>query len=45
MAQTDVPARTDRFFYGWVLVGVGAFVMVLGTVPMFQGMTAWVVVF
>ena len=34
-----------RFFYGWTLVGVAAFVMVIGTVPLFQGMTAWFVVF
>ena len=32
------------FFYGWTLVGVAAFVMVIGTVPLFQGMTAWFVV-
>ena len=31
-------------FYGWTLVGVAAFVMVIGTVPLFQGMTAWFVV-
>ena len=31
-------------FYGWALVGVAAFVMVIGTVPLFQGMTAWFVV-
>ena len=45
MAQTDIPARPRRLFYGWVLVGVAALVMVVGTVPMFQGMTAWFVVF
>ena len=33
-----------RPFYGWTLVGVAAFVMVIGTVPLFQGMTAWFVV-
>lgn len=31
-------------FYGWTLVGVAAFIMVIGTVPLFQGMTAWFVV-
>jgi len=31
-------------FYGWTLVGVSAFIMVIGTVPLFQGMTAWFVV-
>ena len=34
----------QRIFYGWALVGVAAFVMVIGTVPLFQGMTAWFVV-
>ena len=34
----------SRLFYGWTLVGVAAFVMVIGTVPLFQGMTAWFVV-
>ena len=33
-----------RIFYGWPLVGVAAFVMVIGTVPLFQGMTVWFVV-
>ena len=33
-----------QFFYGWTLVGVSAFIMVIGTVPLFQGMTAWFVV-
>lgn len=45
MVQADIPARPRRFFYGWVLVGVAAMIMVVGTVPMFQGMTAWFVVF
>lgn len=35
---------SGRMFYGWTLVGVAAFVMVIGTVPLFQGMTAWFVV-
>ena len=34
-----------RLFYGWTLVGVAAFVMVIGTVPLFSGLTAWFVVF
>ncbi len=33
-----------RLFYGWVLVGVSAGIMVIGTVPLFQGMSAWFVV-
>ncbi len=32
-------------FYGWWLSLLAAFVMVIGTVPLFQGMTAWFVVF
>ena len=31
-------------YYGWWLAGVAALVMVIGTVPMFQGMPAWFVV-
>ena len=31
-------------FYGWWLVGGSALVMVIGTVPAFQGMPAWFVV-
>lgn len=44
MAQTDTLTGPRRFFYGWVLVGIAAIVMILGTVPLFQGMTAWFVV-
>ena len=44
MAQTLKPTTPRRFFYGWVVVGAGALVMVVGTVPLFQGMTAWFVV-
>ena len=44
MAQTPIPKSSPRIFYGWVLVGVAAMVMVVGTVPLFQGMTAWFVV-
>ena len=42
--QSRSPAAPRGLFYGWVLVGVSALVMVLGTVPLFQGMTAWFVV-
>ena len=28
-------------FYGWRLAGVGALVMALGTVPLFQGLPVW----
>ncbi|PKB72269.1 MAG: hypothetical protein BZY87_01260 [SAR202 cluster bacterium Io17-Chloro-G6] len=44
MVQPDMPTRPRRLFYGWVLVGVSALIMVVGTVPLFQGMTAWFVV-
>jgi MFS family permease len=33
-----------RLFYGWVMVGLSAGIMVIGTVPIFQGMSAWNVV-
>ncbi len=36
--------RTKGVFYGWWLVGVGAFVIAVGAVPMFQGATTWFVV-
>jgi len=46
--QERIPASDlkprQRIFYGWWLTGVAAFVMVIGTVPIFQGMTAWFVV-
>ena len=48
MSQERIPASgsrpRQRIFYGWWLTGVAAFVMVIGTVPIFQGMTAWFVV-
>lgn len=48
MSQERIPASGSRpsqgIFYGWWLTGVAAFVMVIGTVPIFQGMTAWFVV-
>ena len=45
-ARRFLPRRLfpRRIFYGWPLVGVAAFVMVIGTVPLFQGMTVWFVV-
>ena len=48
MSQERIPASGLRpsqgIFYGWRLTGVSAFVMIIGTVPIFQGMTAWFVV-
>ena len=39
------PIRNARKpFYGWWLCVLAAVVMVIGTVPLFQGMTAWFVV-
>ena len=43
--QSGPLAAVRGLFYGWVLVGVSALIMVVGTVPLFQGMTAWFVVF
>ena len=39
-----VVRRNGGIFYGWWLTGVAAFVMIIGSVPIFQGMTAWFVV-
>jgi len=36
--------RVRGVYYGWWLTGVAALVMVVGTVPLFQGMPAWFVV-
>lgn len=33
--------RVRGVFYGWWLTGVGALVMALGTVPLFQGLPVW----
>ncbi len=37
-------AIARRLFYGWVLVGISAFIMAIGTVPLFQGMSVWFIV-
>ena len=43
--ETDaLQSPRQGIFYGWWLTGIAAFVMVIGTVPIFQGMTAWFVV-
>lgn len=48
MADVNTPnGSLDRRrgpFYGWWLVAAGAFIMALGTVPLFQGVTTWFVV-
>ena len=36
--------RVTGVYYGRWLVGIGAFIMILGIVPLFHGMTAWFVV-
>ena len=41
----EVNRRVRRgIFYGWWLTGIAAVIMVIGTVPLFQGMPAWFVV-
>ena len=42
--QIDPIRRARGLFYGWWLSLLAALVMVIGTVPLFQGMTAWFVV-
>ena len=42
MSELINPLKLVRgTFYGWWLVALSALVMALGTVPLFQGMTAW----
>lgn len=36
--------RVSGVFYGQWLIGLSAFIMILGVVPLFHGMTAWFVV-
>ena len=42
--DTNPIRQGRRLFYGWWLAALAALVMVIGTVPLFQGMTAWFVV-
>ena len=44
--RTSVPSlgKARGVFYGWWLAGIAALVMVMGTVPLFQGMPIWFVV-
>ena len=44
LEQVNHWRKSRRIFYGWWLSGIAALVMVIGTVPLFQGMTAWFVV-
>ena len=37
------PDRFRRVFYGWWLVGLSGFVMVMATVPLFHAMSVWAV--
>ena len=41
---SDSVRKVRGGFYGWWLTAVAALVMVIGSVPMFQGMPAWFVV-
>ena len=36
-----LPLQTNHIYRGWWLAGLGAVVMALGTVPLFQGMPVW----
>ena len=41
-ASTPPAIRQLRgMFYGWFMAGVGALIMALGTVPLFQGLPVW----
>lgn len=41
--MTRVPGRLNGVFYGWWLVGISGFVMVISTVPLFHAMSVWAV--
>ena len=38
-----VPRKLNNVFYGWWLVGISGFVMVISTVPLFHAMSVWAV--
>ena len=40
-----VSRQLRGMFYGWLMAGVGALVMAMGTVPLFQGLPVWNPVF
>ena len=40
---TRIPGRLNNVFYGWWLVGISGFVMVISTVPLFHAMSVWAV--
>ncbi|MFQ6027071.1 MAG: MFS transporter [Dehalococcoidia bacterium] len=44
LGQFNPKTKARGLFYGWWLSGIAALIMILGTVPFFQGMTAWFVV-
>ena len=37
----EVRRRLQGLFYGWIMAGLGALIMALGTVPLFQGLPVW----
>ena len=37
----EVVRRVRGLFYGWLMAGLGATIMALGTVPLFQGLPVW----
>ena len=44
MAASSFPEVSHRIrglFYGWFMAGLGALIMAVGTVPLFQGLPIW----
>ena len=37
----EVSHRVRGMFYGWLMAGLGALIMAVGTVPLFQGLPIW----
>ena len=37
----EVSQRIRGMFYGWLMAGLGALIMAVGTVPLFQGLPIW----
>ena len=43
VASSYLPGRLRGVFYGWWLVGISGFIMVIATVPLFHAMGLWAV--
>ena len=41
VSTPEVVRRMRGMFYGWFMAGIGATIMALGTVPLFQGLPVW----